>query len=215
MSPKNTVKFQKRKSQEEGGTNEKSEEPHESPKRVKQEHCEKEPAHQEPGNCQGTNPMEEVPLHPKNQDKVRDPEEEDVIEVKYVGADKSRKRTYSNIQDRVEKKHNEKCRRLSDHLQPCDPVHSDPPSTHTRPADNLKNIKGCMEEHIHGCETTQFQPNQSRHPVRRHHSPVTTEKSYSPQTHFESQKTVGLNFENQRTRHHPQPDILGGPKLQK
>ncbi|MEJ1276207.1 hypothetical protein NN561_007111 [Cricetulus griseus] len=210
MSPKHVVKFRKRKSQGEGGRDQKCEEPHESPKRVKQELYEKEPAHQESGNRQAMNPMAKGPLHPNKQDRVRDPEEEDVIEVKYVGAGKSRKRTYSNIQDRVEKQHNEKCRRLSDHLQPCDPVHSGPPSTHTRPADNLKNIKGCMEEHIHGCETTQFQPNQFRHPVRRHHSPVTIEKSYSPETHFETKKTGGINFENKRTRHHPQPDILGG-----
>ncbi|XP_035312538.1 sentrin-specific protease 2-like isoform X1 [Cricetulus griseus] len=110
MSPKHVVKFRKRKSQGEGGRDQKCEEPHESPKRVKQELYEKEPAHQESGNRQAMNPMAKGPLHPNKQDKVRNPEEEDVIEVKYVGAGKSRKRTYSNIQDRVEKQHNEKCR---------------------------------------------------------------------------------------------------------
>ncbi|XP_040596747.1 sentrin-specific protease 2-like [Mesocricetus auratus] len=154
--------------------------------------------------------MEEGALHPENQDKVRDPQTEDVFEVKCEGAGRSCKRTYSDTQDTVEKQHNEKCRRLLDHLQPSEAAHCGPPSSHTRHADNLKIIKGCMEEHIHGCETTLFQPNQSRHPVTRHHSPVKTEKIYSPKTHFETQKTVGVNFENKRTSHHPQPDILGG-----
>ncbi|XP_040591233.1 sentrin-specific protease 2-like [Mesocricetus auratus] len=210
MCPKHAVKFRKRKSQDEGETDEKSEEPHESPKRVKQEHLEKHPAHQEPGNHQALNPMEEGALHPENQDRVIDPQSEDVIEVKCGGAGRSRKRTYSSTQDTVEKQHNEKCRRLLGHLQPSDAAHCGPPNSHTRPADDLKITKGYMEEHIHGCETTLFQPNQSRHLVTRHHSPVKTEKIYSPETHFEAQKTGGVDFDNQITIHHSQPDILGG-----
>ncbi|KAL6084903.1 hypothetical protein STEG23_036273 [Scotinomys teguina] len=206
--PKHPRKCRKRKSQVEAGTDEQSKEPAESPKRKNQDKGDIELGFQELGKDKTVSPLKWGPLQQKTQDLAKG-QEEDVIEVKFVGSGKGRKHTSSNTQNQ----HNVKFRTLWERHQHTDLVDFGSSLTHTRPAHTSK-IKGCMEVHIHGCVTTQIQPNRATSPIKRHHLLVDNEKRYLPERHIETHKESGMNLKNERRGQHPQLDLLGRARAQ-
>ncbi|KAL6057979.1 hypothetical protein STEG23_015848 [Scotinomys teguina] len=210
MSPEHAQKGQKRKYQEEGGTD--GQEPAEPRKRVKQEQGESELWCEEAGKGQIRKAQGEGRSQLRPRECAKGSQEGAVTEVKPVEGGKGCKRSYCNTEEGVQKRHNEKYPRLLEHLQSGD---HDLHMAHMSPVDTCKEIKGRVEGPVPRSEPTHSEPEQSACAVAREdQSTVKSEKRCSEEKISNTEEMVGTNLNDDSRGHHPQPDFLGGAQVQ-